>query len=77
MLRRRGQRRRHESPVLQRESDTPLLLDPGIGQGLGESGDGEICRRGATDNRHNDARRQEGEGSEQADVPFALDRGRA
>ena len=49
-----------------------LLLGPGIGQGLGEAGDREIRRRGAIDDRRNDAGRQEGEGSEQADVPFAL-----
>jgi hypothetical protein len=49
-----------------------LLLDPGIGQGLGEAGDGEIRRCGAIDDRRNDAGRQEGEGSQQPDVPFAL-----
>ena len=55
------------------ESRNPLLLlGPRIGQGLGEAGDGEIRRRGAIDDRRNDAGRQEGEGSEQADVPFAL-----
>jgi hypothetical protein len=32
---------------------------------------GELCRRGAIDDRRNDAGRQEGEGSEEADVPFA------
>ena len=32
----------------------------------------EVRRRGAIDDRRNDAGRQEGEGSQQADVPFAL-----
>ncbi len=53
-------------------SDPLLLLGPRIGQGLGEAGDREVRRRGAIDDRRNDAGRQEGEGSEQADVPFAL-----
>ena len=52
--------------------DGPLLLGPGIGQGFGKAGDGEIRRRDTVDDRRNDAGRQEGEGSEQADVPFAL-----
>ena len=32
----------------------------------------EVRRRGAIDDRRNDAGRQEGEGSQQAHVPFAL-----
>ena len=64
-LRGRGQR-----AALQ--SDALLLLDPGIGQSLGEAADREVRRRGAIDDRRNDAGRQEGEGSEQADVPFTL-----
>jgi hypothetical protein len=64
-LRGRGQRAASQSDAL-------LLLDPGIGQHLGKAGDGEIRRCGAIDDRRNDAGRQEGEGSEQADVPFAL-----
>jgi len=40
--------------------------------GLGEAAGREVRRRGAIDDRRNDAGRQEGEGSEQADVPFAL-----
>jgi hypothetical protein len=59
--------------VLQRESDTPLLLAPGIGQCPGKAGDRKVRRRGPIDNRRNDARRQEGKGDEQADVPFSLD----
>ena len=55
------------------QSDAPLLLTPGIGQGLGEAGDREVRRRGSINDRRNDARRQEGKGGEQADVPFALD----
>ena len=54
------------------QSDPLLLLDPGIGQRLGEAGDREIRRRGAIDDRRNDTGREEGEGSEQTDVPFAL-----
>src|SRR6202030_3335282 len=54
------------------QSDALLLLDPGIGQGLGEAGDREVPRRGAIDDRRNDPGRQEGDGSQQADVPFAL-----
>ena len=33
--------------------------------------DRKVRRRGAIDDRRNDAGRQEGEGSEEADVPFA------
>jgi hypothetical protein len=55
------------------QSDAPLLLTPGIGQGLGEAGDREVRRRGSINDRRNDARPQEGKGGEQADVPFALD----
>ena len=54
------------------QSDSLLLLDPGMGQGLGEASDREVRRRGAIDDRRNDARRKEGKGGEQADVPFAL-----
>jgi hypothetical protein len=54
------------------QSDALLLLDPGIGQGIGEAGDREVRGRGAIDDRRNDAGRQEGERSHQADVPFAL-----
>jgi hypothetical protein len=54
------------------QSDALLLLDPGIGQGLGEAGDGKIRRCSAIDDGRNDAGRQESEGSEQANVPFAL-----
>src|ERR1700730_14213603 len=64
-LRGRGQRAASQSDAL-------LLLDPGIGQSLGEAADREVRRRGAIDDRRNDAGRQEGEGSEQADVRFAL-----
>ena len=38
----------------------------------GEASDREVRRRGAIDDRCNDARRKEGKGGEQADVPFAL-----
>jgi hypothetical protein len=41
-------------------------------QRLGEAGDREIRRRRAIDDRRNDTGPQEGEGSEQTDVPFAL-----
>src|SRR3984893_19090722 len=54
------------------QSDPLLLLDPGIGHGLGEARDREVRRRGAIDDRRNDAGRKEGKGGEQADVPFAL-----
>jgi hypothetical protein len=54
------------------QSDALLLLDSGIGQGLGDADDGEIRGCGAIDDRRNDAGRQEGEGSQHADVPFAL-----
>jgi hypothetical protein len=47
-------------------------LGLGIGQRLGEAGDREICRRHAVDDRRNDTGPQEGEGSEQTDVLFAL-----
>jgi hypothetical protein len=40
---------------------------------FGETGDREVRGRGAIDDRHNDARRQEGKRDEQADVPFSLD----
>ena len=53
------------------EPDAPLLLGPGIRQGFGEAGDREIRRRCAIGDRRDDARRKEGERSEQADVPFA------
>ncbi len=46
------------------QSDAPLLLTPGIGQGLGEAGDREVRRRGSINDRRNDARRQEGKGGE-------------
>jgi hypothetical protein len=39
---------------------------------LREAGDCEISRRGAVDDRRNDAGRNEGEGRQQTDVPFAL-----
>ena len=54
------------------KSNPLLLLGPRIRQGLGEAGDGEIRRCGAIDDRRNDAGRQEGERSQQADVPFPL-----
>src|ERR1700731_3537977 len=54
------------------QSDPLLLLDPGIGQGLDEASDREVRRRGAIDDRRNDARRKEGKGGEQTDMPFAL-----
>ena len=57
--------------VLRGEHDPPLLLGPGIRQGFGEAGDREIRRRCAIGDRCDDARRKEGERSEQADVPFA------
>src|ERR1700730_1131174 len=37
------------------QSDPLLLLDPGIGQGLGEASDREVRRRGAIDDRRNEA----------------------
>lgn len=37
------------------QSDSPLLLDPGIGQGLGEASDREIRRRGGINDCGNDA----------------------
>jgi hypothetical protein len=40
--------------------------------GLRETGDREVRRRRAIDDRRDEAGRQEVEGSEQADVPFAL-----
>ena len=54
------------------EPDALLLLGPRTRQGLGEAGDREIRRRGAIDDRRNDAGRNEGEGCQQADVPFTL-----
>jgi hypothetical protein len=57
--------------VLQTESDTPLLLATRIGQG--EAVDRKIRRRGPIADRRNDARRQEGKRSQQADVPLSLD----
>jgi hypothetical protein len=56
--------------VLQREPNPPLLLAPGIGQGLGEASDREVRRCGSIDDSRNDARRQKGKRDEQADVPF-------
>ena len=38
-----------------------------LGQGLGEASDREVRRRGAIDDRRNDAGRKEGKGGEQAD----------
>src|ERR1700730_2598294 len=52
--------------------DGALLLGLGIGQRLAEAGDREIRRRRAIDDRRNDTGPQEGERSEQTDVPFAL-----
>src|ERR1700730_11942744 len=60
------------SPLLRGEPNPLLLLSPGIGQGLGKTGDREIRGCRAIHNCCDDAGRQEGEGSEQADVPFAL-----
>jgi hypothetical protein len=48
------------------------LLGPRIGQGFGEASDRKIRRRCGIDDCGNDAGRQKGEGSQQADVPFAL-----
>jgi hypothetical protein len=59
-----------------RVQSSPLVLDPGIGQGVGEAGDREARRRGAIDDRRNDPGRQEGGGSEQADVPSETFRSR-
>jgi hypothetical protein len=59
----RGQRRRHFVAGATSQSDPLLLLDPGIGQGLGEASDREGRRRGAIDDRRNDAGRQEGKGA--------------
>src|ERR1700730_17389817 len=53
------------APRATSQSAPLLLLDPGIGQGLGEAGDREVRRRGAIDDRRNDARRKEGKGGEQ------------
>jgi hypothetical protein len=47
------------------------LVRPRKRQGFGETGDRETCRRRAIGDRCDDARRKEGERSEQADVPFA------
>jgi len=58
--------------LLQREPNSALLLGPGIGQGVRKICDREIRRRCAIDDCRNDAGRQKGNGSEQADVPFAL-----
>jgi hypothetical protein len=41
---------------------------------FGETGDREVRGRGAIDDRHNDARRQEGKRDEQADVILAKKR---
>src|SRR5713101_3341595 len=49
-----------------------LLLGPRTRQRFGEAGDREIRRRGSIDDRRNDTGRNEGERSQQADVPFAL-----
>ena len=45
---------------------------PRIGQRFGEAGDREVRGRCAIDDCGNNAGRQKGEGSELADVPFAL-----
>jgi hypothetical protein len=58
--------------VLLQEPNAALLLGPRIRQRLGEAGDREIRRRAAIDDRRDDAGRHEGEGCQQADVPFAL-----
>jgi hypothetical protein len=54
------------------ESDALLLLGPRIWQRFGEAGDGEVRWGGAINDRCDDAGRNEGEGCQQADVPFAL-----
>src|ERR1700732_5384403 len=56
------------SPLLRGEPNPLLLFSPGIGQGLGKTGDREISGCRAIHNCCDDAGRQEGEGSEQADV---------
>ena len=58
--------------VLLQEPDALLLLGPRIRQGSGEAGDREVRRRGAINDRRDDAGRHEGEGRQQADMPFAL-----
>src|ERR1700719_4144421 len=55
-----------------KEPNSPLLLPPRIGQGFGETCNRKIRRRCGINDCGNDAGRQKGEGSEQADVPFAL-----
>jgi len=50
----------------------PIPFTVAAAQRLGEAGDREIRRRAAIDDRRDDAGRHEGEGCQQADVPFAL-----
>jgi len=58
--------------LLLRESEALLLLGPRIRERFGEAGDREIRWGAAINDRCDDPGRNEGEGCQQADVPFAL-----
>ena len=70
--RRSGRRLRSASLGASASQSSIRWLGQGIGQRLGEASDREIRRRRAIDDRRNGTGPQEGEGSEQTDVPFAL-----
>ena len=53
------------------KTDDAVLLGPGVRRSSGKPGDGQAGRRNALDDRRQDAGRYEGEGSQQAGVPFA------
>ena len=54
------------------QTDALLLLNPGIRQSPSKTGDGKVRRRGALNDRRDDPGRHKGEGSQQANMPFAL-----
>ena len=54
------------------KTDALVLLSPRVRQSPSKTGDREVSRRGALNDRRDDPGRHEGEGSQQADMPFAL-----
>ena len=54
------------------KTDALVLLSPRVRQSPSKTGDREVSRRSALNDRRDDPGRHEGEGSQQADMPFTL-----
>jgi hypothetical protein len=54
------------------QTDAVVLLSPGVRQSPGKTSDGNTCRGSTFNERRDDPGRYEGEGSQQAYMPFTL-----